>query len=199
MNKTLKLVPLEEEYFEKVIKLGNDVHGDAYLTQEIIDKIYKRSFKDDINCSFVMIDVAKVGLDNEKVVGFRLTYAPTNWAIDQWCSPDLWDLPIEQLCYFKSSTVDADYRCHGIAKQMLKASIDAAIQQGAKGGICHTWMQSPGNVAYLYFIKCGGQHLKTYPNRWLENSYAGYRCIVCGVDEYCHCDAGEMILYFEQN
>ena len=191
MSKALKLVPLKAEYFAKVIKLGNDVHGDAYLTLEIIEKIHKKSFKDGVNCSFLM-------LDNEKVVGFRLTYAPTNWAIDKWCSPELWKLPIEQLCYFKSSTVDADYRGHGIATKMLQASIKAAKQQGAKGGICHTWMQSPSNAAFLYFVKCGGQHLKTYANRWLEDSYAGYRCIVCGADQYCHCDAGEMILYFEK-
>jgi len=191
MNKSLKLIPLQESHFAQVIKLGNEVHGAAYLTDDIITKIYRKSVKDGINCSFVMLDT-----DKSKVVGFRLTYAPTNWQIDQWCSTDLWNLPIEQLCYFKSSTVDAEYRCHGIAKKMLEASIQAAKQQGAKGGICHTWMQSPGNAAFLYFIKCGGQHLKTYPNRWLEDSYAGYRCIVCGVDEYCHCDAGEMILYF---
>ncbi len=194
MNKSLKLIPLQENYFAKIIQLGNAVHGDAYLTKDIINKIYQKSIKDNINCSFIMLDTEK-----DKVAGFRLTYAPTNWQIDQWCSPELWKLPIEQLCYFKSSTVDADYRCHGIAKKMLHASIKVAQQQGAKGGICHTWMQSPGNVAFLYFIKCGGQHLKTYPNRWLEDGYVGYRCIVCGVDQYCHCDAGEMILYFDEN
>ncbi len=192
MSQSLKIDQLEPRYFPKVIKLGNEVHGDAYLTDEIIAKIYTKSIKDNVNCSFVM-------LDGDKVVGFRLTYAATNWQLDEWCSPDLWKLPIEQLCYFKSSTVDADYRGYGIAKQMLNVSIEAAKKQGAKGGICHTWMQSPGNAAYLYFIHCGGVHLKTYPNRWLEDSYAGYRCIVCGADEYCHCDAGEMILYFDKS
>ena len=195
MKENLKLVPLEPCYFEQVIALGNEVHGDAYLTDEILQTIYQKSLKNDINCSFVMLDCDPTG--SEKVVGFRLTYAPTNWNIDQWCSPELWKLPIEQLCYFKSSTVDADYRALGIAKTMLQGSIEAAKLQGAKGGICHTWMQSPGNVAYLYFIKCGGIHLKTYPNRWLEDSIAGYRCIVCGEDKYCECDAGEMILYFD--
>lgn len=193
MSKSLKLLPMQENYFAKVIELGNLVHGDAYLTTDIITKIHQKSIKDGVNCSFIMLDP-----EDDKVVGFRLTYAPTYWQVDQWCSPELWKLPIEQLCYFKSSTVDAEYRCHGIAKKMLHASIQAAAQQGAKGGICHTWMQSPGNAAFQYFVKCGGHHLKTYSNRWLEDSYAGYRCIVCGVDEYCHCDAGEMILYFDE-
>jgi ribosomal protein S18 acetylase RimI-like enzyme len=191
MTQTLNLVPLDIEYFDSVIELGNRVHGDAYLTHDILRKIFDKSIKSTINCSFVM-------LDGDKLVGFRLTYAPTLWELDQWCSPELWDLPIGKLCYFKSSTVDADYRGRGIAKQMLQASIKAAKQQGAEGGICHTWMQSPGNAAYEYFVRCGGKHLKTYPNRWLEDSYAGYRCIVCGADNYCHCDAGEMILYFNK-
>lgn len=191
MNNSLKLVPLEPLHFDRVIDLGNDVHGDGYLTTEIITKIYKKSILHDINCSFVI-------LDDEKMVGFRLTYAPTLWSIDEWCSPDLWQLPIEQLCYFKSSTVDKNYRGKGIAKQMLQASILAADKMGANGGICHTWMQSPGNAAYQYFIKSGGIHLKTYPNRWLQDSIEGYRCIVCGADNYCRCDAGEMILYFDQ-
>ena len=190
MNKTFDLVSLEPLLFDKVIDLGNEVHGSGYLTQDIIEKIYKKGLKDGINCSFVM-------LDGEKAVGFRLTYAPTNWQVDQWCSPDIWKYPIEEICYFKSSTVDEAYRSHGIATRMLNASIEAVKKQGAKAGICHTWMQSPGNAAYLYFTKCGGQHLKTYPNRWLEDSYAGYRCVVCGKDEYCHCDAGEMVLYFD--
>jgi len=193
MNPSLKLTALTPQYFADTIALGNLVHGDAYLTDEILDKIYHKSIKDGINASFVILDENAKG----RLVGFRLTYAPTQWPMDQWCSPDLWDLPIEQLCYFKSNTVDPDYRCQGIARKLLSASIAAATEQGAKGGICHTWMQSPGNAAYEYFVHCGGKHLKTYEKRWLQDSIEGYRCIVCGVDAYCHCDAGEMILYFK--
>ncbi len=195
MSQDLKLAALNEEYFERVIELGNRVHGAAYLTPEIIAKIDQKSRKDGISSSFVMLDCKPAV---PKVVGFRLTYAPGNWDVDEWCSVDKWKLTIDQLCYFKSSTVDADYRGCGVAKSMLYASVDAAKKQGALGGICHTWMQSPGNAAYHYFINCGGQHLETYPNRWLEDSIAGYRCVVCGTDVYCHCDAGEMILYFDQ-
>jgi len=202
MQSPLKLTPLEPKYFDKVIALGNEVHGDDYLTEETINSIYEKSHKDQVNCSFVMLDVVQDPSDPqkemEKVIGFRLTYASTHWEIDQWCSPELWKLPVKKLCYFKCSTVDSNYRGHGIAKKMLNASVQAAKKQGAQGGVCHTWMQSPGNVAYLYFTKCGGQHIKTHPNRWLEDAHNGYRCVVCLPDPYCHCDAGEMILYFDQ-
>jgi len=201
MESKLILAPLEPKYFDAVIALGNQVHGEDYLTDEIINAIYKKSNKGGINCSFVMIDTAESSTSStpeaEKVAGFRLTYAPTNWDADEWCSPDLWKLPIEKLCYFKCGTVDTNYRGYGVARKMLNASIQAVKKQGAEGGVCHTWMQSPGNVAFLYFTKCGGQHINTHPNRWLEDSYQGYRCIVCLPDIHCHCDAGEMILYFD--
>jgi len=193
MTPSFKLTALTTDYFSETIALGNLVHGDAYLTTEIIEKVYQKSLKGELNCSFVILDANA----KDKLVGFRLTYAPTRWQLDQWCSPYLWQLPIEQLCYFKSNTVDPAYRCQGIARKLLRASIDEAAKMGARGGICHTWMQSPGNAAYEYFIHCGGQHLKTYEKRWLQDSIEGYRCIVCGDDALCHCDAGEMILYFK--
>lgn len=192
----LELAQLEFEHFERTIELGNKVHGEDYLNDSILEKIYRKSLTDQHNCSFVMLDLDGEA-KKEKVVGFRLTYAPGNWPVDQWCSPNLWGLSISELCYFKSSTVDPEYMRMGIAKKMLNASIDVAKKVGAKGGICHTWMQSPGNAAYEYFVNCGGTLLKKHPNRWLQDSIEGYRCIVCGDDVFCQCDAGEMILYFE--
>jgi ribosomal protein S18 acetylase RimI-like enzyme len=215
MSKNLKLVPLEEKHFSRVIKLGNEVHGPGYLTQELITNIAKKGHKDGINCSFVMLDTSKqyeeqqvegsqideneveVNQHECKLAGFRLTYAPTVWAIDEWCTPSLWQCPEEQVCYFKCSTVDSAYRGHGIARKMLNASIEATKQQGATAGVCHTWMQSPGNLAYLYFTKCGGEQLKLHSNRWYEDSVAGYQCVVCGVEKYCYCEAAEMILKFD--
>lgn len=198
MNQNLKLEPLAPRHFTGVINLGNVVHGDCYLDQDMLETMYKKSLKNGITCSFVMLDCSDEKHDDcSKIVGFRLTYAPTHWDVDQYCTPDLWKLPVEQLCYFKSSTVDSDYRGCGIAKTMLQASIEAVTKQGGFGGICHTWMQSPGNAAFHYFVKCGGVHLKTHPDRWLQDSIEGYRCVVCGADKYCGCDAGEMILYFD--
>lgn len=197
MTPSLQLAQLEPEHFERVIELGNDIHGDHYLTSEIISKIYQKSVAGKVNCSLVMLDPAR-GKKLDKLVAFRLTYAPGNWDLDEWCSPELWDLPIHQLCYFKSSTVDTDYLRTGIATKMLTASIESAKLLGAKGGICHTWMQSPENAAYQYFIRCGGKLLKTHPNRWLEDSYAGYQCVACSAFDYCRCDAGEMIVHFDQ-
>ncbi|MGB0495359.1 MAG: GNAT family N-acetyltransferase [Kangiellaceae bacterium] len=189
MQNKLQLINLSSEHFEDVIKLGNKVHGDGYIDLPTLQSVLKKSIKDDLNCSFVIYD-------NKKLVGFRLTYAPQKWEIDEWCSPELWETPQDKVCYFKSNTVDADYRGQRVGKQLLEASIAITQQMGATAGICHTWMQSPGNLAYLYFIGCGGEFVKKHPKRWFEDGQNGYDCLVCG--KGCECDASEMILKFNQ-
>ena len=185
--KSLDLKNLDPSHFDDVIKLGNFVHGDGYLDLDAISKVLEKSYKDSLNCSFVIYD-------NEKLVGFRLTYAPECWEVDKWCSPELWGVPANQVCYFKCNTVDENYRGQKVGRRLLEASIEVTKKMGAVAGVCHTWMQSPGNVAYLYFIGCGGEFVKKHPNRWFEDGQSGYNCILCGYD--CHCDASEMILKY---
>jgi ribosomal protein S18 acetylase RimI-like enzyme len=187
-KKNLQLKNLEPSHFEDVIALGNTVHGDGYLDLDAIQKILDKSIQDNLNCSFVIYD-------NEKLVGFRLTFAPKKWDVDQWCSPNLWAIDKEKVCYFKCNTVDENYRGQKVGRHLLEASIEVTKQMGAVAGVCHTWMQSPGNLAYRYFISCGGELVSKHPNRWFEDGQNGYDCIVCGSG--CHCDAAEMILKFK--
>ncbi|KGJ90676.1 GNAT family N-acetyltransferase [Colwellia psychrerythraea] len=180
--------PLTLEYFSQVITLANLVHGEGYLD---IDKLVKWTDKgtiNNINCSFVAV------LDN-KVIGFRSTYSANTWQIDQWCSPDLWQVDSKKCCYFKCNTVDEKHRGLGIGKQLLKLAIEAAKKQGAQAGISHLWKQSPNNSAVSYFTKCGGKLITSHPDKWNEESKQGYNCILCGHD--CHCEAAEMIIYFD--
>ncbi|PCI62917.1 MAG: GNAT family N-acetyltransferase [Gammaproteobacteria bacterium] len=184
----LQIETLDSSHFEDVIQLGNTVHGDGYLDLDAIQSVLNKSIKGNLNCSFVIYD-------NKKLVGFRLTFAPEKWDIDKWCTPDLWGIAINEVCYFKCNTVDENYRGQKVGRKLLEASIDVAKKMGAKAGVCHTWMQSPGNIAYHYFIGCGGEFVKKHPNRWFEDGQNGYNCILCGYD--CHCDALEMILKFK--
>ena len=176
------------EHFTEVIALGNLVHGDNYLDIPSIEKIYHYSIQNDINASFVAL------LDN-RVVGFRLTYAAGSWPFDQWCSTDLWPIPSQDVCYFKSNTLHPSVRRNGLGGKLLDASIAALKQQGAKGGICHVWQQSPGNAAFRYFSKAGGTTVKIHSDRWVnDGAESGYVCTLCG--NKCHCDAVEMFLGF---
>ena len=174
--------------FDGVIALGNQVHGDNYLDRINTRHYYETGIVNDINASFV-------AYDGDKLVGFRLTQAAENWDIDQWCSPALWQLPTEQVCYFKSNTVNAEYRGHGIGSTLLMLSIEQAKRQGAKAGLAHIWLASPGNSAFKYFKKCGGELIKEHPDRWASwfESH-GYICPVCGSD--CDCTAAEMMIRF---
>lgn len=190
MKKTITYKAYEPNDIPAVIALGNTVHGDNYLDPEKAQYLYESGFKDNINASLV-------AYDGDKLVGFRLTQGAEQWHIDEWCSPDLWGWSEEQVCYFKCNTVDATYRGYGIGSELLKRSIEQAKKQGAKAGLAHIWLASPGNSAFKYFKKCGGELVKEHPNRWqswFESD--GYICPVCG--EHCTCTAAEMIIHFDK-
>lgn len=178
----------EPDDFAGVIKLGNTVHGTNYLDLQGTQALYEKSFKGDVNASFV-------AYDKDELVGFRLTQGAMQWDIDEWCSPEHWNFEEHEVCYFKSNTVNADYRGLGIGSTLLMLSIEQAKCQGAKAGLAHIWMSSPGNSAFKYFKKCGGELIKEHPNRWAGwYESHGYICPVCGKD--CDCTASEMMIRF---
>jgi len=190
LNKdTIIYLPLTADYFAQVITLANSVHGDGYLDNEKVVEWTNKGIVNKVNCSFV-------ALLDDQVIGFRSTYSAKQWQIDQWCSPELWQVNSQKCCYFKCNTVDEKYRGLGIGKQLLQLAIKAAQQQGAQAGISHLWKQSPNNSAVAYFSKCGGKLIKSHPDKWNEESKKGYNCILCGHD--CHCEAAEMIIHFDQ-
>jgi GNAT superfamily N-acetyltransferase len=173
--------------FSQIITLGTQVHGEGYLDSENIKLWYKKGVSQGINAGYVVYH-------HEKLVGFRITYAASQWDIDQWCTPHLWHVESDKVCYFKCNTVDEHYRGHGIGGELLRLSITAAKKQGALAGISHLWKQSPNNSAVKYFSKCGGKLIKEHPDKWHEDSINGYNCTLCGFD--CHCEAAEMIIHF---
>lgn len=188
MNSDITIHPLTPADFEGVIKLGNRVHGDNYLDHASIKNIYQKGLKEELNASFV-------AYSQDTLVGFRLTYTPGSWHTDEWCSPELWSVDPADCCYFKCNTIDENFRHQGIGSRLLRESVKVSKQQGAAAGISHVWMQSPNNAAYLYFTHAGGKLVKKHPARWNDDCVnKGYVCPICGND--CHCDAGEMILYF---
>lgn len=188
MSITLNYQPLTPNDFNKVIQLATDVHGAGYLNKTSMQAWYEKGLKNDINAGFVVYH-------DEKLVGFRITYAVGQWQTDKWCSSQLWPVPTEKVCYFKCNTVDEKYRGHGIGSELLKRSISAAKKQGASAGVSHLWKQSPGNSAIKYFTKCGGILIKEHKNRWHELSLVGYECPIC--DNACYCEAAEMMVMFE--
>lgn len=189
MKNTITYKTIAPEDFKATIELGTRVHGKGYINQKNLPKWVDKGIKNDINSGFV-------AYDGDKLVGFRVTFSIDQWQTDKWCSPESW--PVEQMhvCYFKCNTVDENYRGYGIGSQLLQLAIKAAKKQGAKAGVSHLWMQSPGNSAVKYFTKCGGKLIKEHPDRWHELSLAGYDCPVC--QNECHCSAAEMLIHFDR-
>jgi GNAT superfamily N-acetyltransferase len=189
----VKYEKLTPKHFKQVIELANEVHGDGYLDEKSIVEWTTRGINNNVNCCYVAL-LNDVSNTEAKLIGFRITFSAESWQADQWCSPDLWLIEEDECCYFKCNTVDESYRGLGVGKQLLQLSITAAKLQGAKAGVSHLWKQSPNNSAVAYFTHCGGELVKSHPDRWNEESKQGYNCILCGHD--CHCEAAEMIIYF---
>lgn len=186
----MQIYNLREDDFAAVAALGNKINGDNYLDADTCAKIMRGSCKLGLSCSYV-------AYEGKTLIGFRLTYAPGQWNIDQRFCPDKWKVPQEQVCLFKSNMIDESYRGRGLGPLLLKHSIETVKQQGAVAGVTHIWMQSPGNSAYKYFTKAGGELIMIHPDHW-HNDFSdfGYVCTLCGED--CHCDGAEMILYFKE-
>ena len=99
MSITLNYQQLTPSDFDNIIRLATDVHGEGYLDQASMQAWYDKGLKNAINAGFVVYH-------EQHLVGFRITYAVQQWQIDQWCSPDLWPVAADQVCYFKCNTVD---------------------------------------------------------------------------------------------
>lgn len=189
-NSAISIIELTPTHFKDVIDLGNLVHGNGYLSQSSLTHIFEISILNNINASFV-------AYQNQQLIGFRLTYAPGRWPIDEWCTPNKWHHKPQNICYFKCNTVSANHRGQGIGTQLLKASIQQAKKQGCTAGLAHIWMESPGNSAYIYMSRAGAKLIKKHPNRWYEDSVSGgYNCIYCGHN--CQCTAAEMLIEFHE-
>ncbi|KAF7781409.1 hypothetical protein PRUB_b0613 [Pseudoalteromonas rubra] len=185
----ISILPLNTTHYPAVIELGNLVHGENYIDLEGIRMMHQRGTQHGLNASFIAVD------ESHRVVGFRTAYSAGQWPIDKWCSTTLWPVDPMQMAYFKCIAIHPEAQGQGVGPKLLKASVDVLKQQGAKAGVAHLWMQSPGNAAVKYFSKAGGKLIKAHDDRWLDLSlYEGYCCSVCG-DE-CHCQAAEMVLEF---
>lgn len=175
-------------FFHQVVALGNAVHGDNYLTMDSLNQIYQKGWHNAINASFVAVY-------NRQVVGFRLTFAHSQWQPDKWCTPSRWTTDSNKVCYFKCNTVDPRMQGCGVGSELLRLSSAQAKAQGAVAGLAHIWLASPGNSAFKYFSKNGGELIRKHPDKWLYAAkYENYDCPVC--PSLCHCIAAEMLLKF---
>lgn len=181
--------PLTAADHAAVIHLGNEIHGDNYLSEESLADYAARAEAQGINLNYLAF------VDDE-LAGIRLTFAPGTWDIDDQCTQAEWPVAPDAMVYFKCSAVAAHHQGLGIGRGLLEHSIAAAKQLGAKAGLAHIWLQSPNNSAFAYFSRCGGELIREHKKRWFQLSVEdGYHCPVC--DGICYCTAAEMVLTFK--
>lgn len=194
MDRTYNIRFLQEKDFESIMEMGDRIFGDNYLTYDDLKDILKKSVKGDRNCSFTLTLNEGDGL--ERLVGFRLTYAPGQW-VDSYdpdleLNPDLWGFDPEKVAYMKSNCLDVEFRRKGFGRMLLDRAIAETRRMGAEAAVAHIWMNSPKNGAYNYFSKAGGEMIKTYPSYWSSYHLEDKPCIHCGFP--CQCTAAEMII-----
>jgi ribosomal protein S18 acetylase RimI-like enzyme len=181
--------PLAESDFSDVVSLGNLVHGNGYLSNDALQDMLRKSIKNNLNASFVM-------RDGEKLIGFRISYAPEQWTIDKWSTPKQWPVIKSKVAYFKCNTIHPEYQGQGLGGILLSTSVDKLKEMGAQAGLSHIWMQSPGNASFKYFTKAGGILIKEHKDRWFNDPTSpDYQCVICG--DSCRCVASEMMLVFK--
>lgn len=190
-NKSIEISPLHEEYFDGIIKLSNRIFGENYLNYSCLEEVLKKSIKNDHNSSFCLINY-----NLEKIIGFRLTYAPGLWINDYKLEihPEEWGFNPANVAYMKSSCLDPGFLGQGLGRSMLTHAITETKKQNACAAVAHIWLHSPNNSAFKYFSRAGGTVIKRYPNYWSSIHNSQSPCKRCGSN--CQCACAEMIINY---
>ena len=185
----MKIEDFLPSHIPGVIKLADEVFGKGYYTYEELNEIQKKSILKGINASKVLVD-------NNEVLGVRLTKPPGSWerGKGRGLSKDQWPHTFGETAYFQSLFVSKLIRKTGRGKELSKNSIASLKEMGAKGIVCHSWMESPGNGSSRYLHSMGFKLINRWPEYWKE---VDYNCKVCG--RPCLCTAEEMYLDLEDH
>lgn len=174
--------PLSMDDLEEVISFMDIWSGKNYYQKPEMISIIERS----LGASFV----ARVG---DELAGVRLTHAPGNWLHEYTqVSPSKWEIQKSEIAYFKSLFVSSDFQKMGIGKTLSTKSIEVLKELGAKGVLCHSWLESPENSSQIYLNNMGFESVAEHENFWFE---IPYECIRCSPGP-CVCTGVEMIKYF---
>lgn len=61
MSSQVEIRPLAQEDFERVIALGNLVHGDGYLDEQMLSEMQHKALKSGLNANFVAYLEGEIG------------------------------------------------------------------------------------------------------------------------------------------
>lgn len=183
----MKIEEFGPQHIEAVEKLSDEVIGPGYYFRENLLESLEKSKKGENTASLVLVG------DHGEVLGFRLTYPPSDWLKEKredQVRPDLWKVNPDSVAYFKTIFISPKLKGQGWGSKLSMASIEKLRHMGAKAVLCHSWKESPNNSSMRYLEKIGFQSLVEYPEYWKE---VDYHCVRCG--KPCLCTATELVFY----
>lgn len=178
----MKIENFQESHIQGVLQLTNEIIGPGYYHYNELLTFHKKSLWKNFNSSMVLVE-------SRQVLGVRLSFPPGNWEQGKGnrLSPRRWPHPKNETAYFQSVLVSPQVRHQGWARELSLQSMQELKKMGAKGIVCHSWVESPGDGSRIYLKKLGFQSINCYPEYWKN---VDYLCTRCG--KPCFCTAEEM-------
>lgn len=180
----MRIVSLEEKYFNQVIDFSDKYIGKNYFSLDDLKKILTLS-KNGNRISSLL------AFRGDVLIAIRLTYMPKDWvqSPDLTIHPELWNLKKDECGYFKSLFVAEEYQNEGLGSLLSEMSMKILKESGAKGIITHSWKESPNNSSFIYLTKMGFSPVKEIKKAW---AHINYLCSGCN-QKPCQCTAIEMV------
>ncbi len=205
-SQIFSIEPFSESDLPKLKQFTDQAIGEGYYSDEELRDIFKRSFGPGAGsgggsagepkmCSLLLKSKAASGAspDDSEILGVRFTYPPGNWnhGKGRGLNPEKWPHALKDTAYFQSLFLSEKIQGQGWGSKLSEASIAVLKSIGAKGVVCHSWKESPGNSSSKYLLKMGFKPLAEHPLYWSEVDYNCTRCL----KPPCQCTAIEM--YYE--
>lgn len=185
MTSSAQIIALDFDHAKAIKSFCDQWIGKNYYSIGEVEKLLEASTLGELSASFA----AQVDGD---LVAIRLSLAPKKWGdiIPRGLTPEAWPVAMDDMAYFKSLFVAEDFQARGLGRQLSTRSIEALKKMGAKGVLCHSWLESPGNSSQRYLKSLGFEEKARHERFWYPIDYECTRC----APERCVCTAAEMVL-----
>lgn len=181
--------PFEENHISAVLPFTDRWIGENYFSESDLIRLINESRAPVPDLGNREISASCLAWQGQKLIGVRISLAPGRW--EKGTIPFLnsqWPIKGIEVGYFKTLFVHGDFRGLGIGQRLSQASMVILRQQGAKGIVSHSWLESPGNSSQNYLLKNGFVEIGRHPLFW---NRLDYKCVRCQ-PEACQCTAVEM-------
>lgn len=186
----LDIRPFEAKDIEPLHRFTDREIGAGYYSLKEIEDIFQRSTVNKVMCTLVLEDA------NGEIAGVRISYPPGKWehGKGRGLHPEKWPHSLKETGYFQSLFLAGSLQGQGWGGRMSLRALSLLREVGAKGVVCHSWKESPGNSSTKYLLKLGFQPVADHLLYWKDVNYNCTRCL----KPPCQCTAQEMYLDLER-